>query len=276
MGKKHNNVQYTELPSEGFDKCVICGANTTGYAFCRKCFKKHEEAELLDILNKTAQPSPQAENTYEENNTAQDTTPLTQSDDTNDTVIINPNNKSKCITCGRQTDGLLFCSSCYHKYKDKELMFRITNCSNIELVSDTYGGNKTCKDGHIVKSKSEREIDNYLFDHGIPHAYERTLSYGKTDKEILHPDFYLPNYLGEGKHVYIEHWGYNKNNIKYTETKKFKIPIYKELGITLICTYEETDMNDIESALDRKLNKDFITIGKINYDNDDTEKNSTF
>ena len=184
----------------------------------------------------------------------------------NKVVIINESNKSKCITCGKTVDGLLFCTNCYHKYKNKELYFKISNCTNIELVDENYEGRKICKDGHIVKSKSEREIDNYLFDHGIPHAYEKKLSYGPKEDEYLHPDFYLPHYLGKDKHVYIEHWGYNENNIKYTQTKKFKLPIYEKLGITLICTSEKTDMEDPESTLDRKLNKNNIEENKINFD----------
>lgn len=184
----------------------------------------------------------------------------------NNVITINEENKSKCITCGIKTNGLLFCPNCYHKYKNKELLFKITNCSCIELLDESYEGHRTCKDGHIVKSKSEREIDNYLFDHGIYHAYEKELSYGSSANETLHPDFCLPNYLGQGKDVYIEHWGYNENNIKYTNTKKFKMPIYKKLNITLVCTFEQTDMNNIESVLDRKLNKNFIKENEINFD----------
>ena len=185
----------------------------------------------------------------------------------NNVIVINEQNKAKCITCGKKTEGLLFCSFCYRKYSKKELLFKITECSTVELLDENYEGRYTCKDGHIVKSKSEREIDNYLFEHDIPHAYEKSLPYGKTDKEVLHPDFYLPNYLGKGKHVYIEHWGYNENNLQYTKTKKFKVPIYEKLGITLICTYEKTDTADIDATLERKLNKDNIEENKINYPN---------
>ena len=187
-------------------------------------------------------------------------------DETSKIVIIDHDNKSRCITCGRKTDGLLFCSSCYKKYCKKELLFRITGCSSVELLDADYEGRYTCKDGHVVKSKSEREIDNYLFENGIPHAYEKPLPYGKTEKEILHPDFYLPHYLGKDKHVWIEHWGYDDNNRDYTKTKKFKLPIYEQLGITLICTYEKTDTGDIDAALDRKLNKANIDEGTINFE----------
>ena len=266
---KCNRTKYTELPTDGFDKCVACGTTTNGYAFCRKCFKKFGEEELLDILNNAdIEKSSDKEDTV---NVVETISPLPQNntpiiDEQNKTVVIDYNNKSKCITCGKQTDGLLFCAGCFHKYKNKELLFKITNCTSIELLEEDYEGRYTCKDGHVVKSKSERDIDNYLFEHGISHAYERELPYGATEKDVLHPDFYLPNYLGDGKHVYIEHWGYNENNIQYTKTKKFKMPIYKKLGITLICTYEKTDMGKIDTVLDRKLNKKYIIENQVNYE----------
>lgn len=256
--------RYTSLPSSGFFTCVSCGSATNGYAFCYKCYKRYTEDEMLDILNR-AQPGDRP--AEEIHGAGSDRTDISEKlDDQSKCVIIDFNNKSKCITCGKPTDGLLFCTACYRKYKDKELLFRITNGTCVELLEEDYEGRYTCKDGHIVKSKSERDIDNYLFEHGISHAYERELPYGATDRETLHPDFYLPNYLGDGKHVYIEHWGYNENNIQYTKTKKFKMPIYRRLGITLICTYEKTDMGKIDTVLDRKLNKAFIRENEINYE----------
>ncbi len=80
---------------------------------------------------------------------------------------------AKCIACGREThSGNLFCLSCYHKYKDKQILVQISKCREIKILDESYEGKYTCKDGHIVKSKSEREIDDYLFEHGIAHAYE--------------------------------------------------------------------------------------------------------
>lgn len=261
---------FTELPIEGFDSCIICGTPTKGYAFCRKCFREHTEEEMLDILNRKSAPVeiPSDKVVSTKSVLAETVSDNVFDDQKNNVVVIDFNSKSKCITCGKQTDGLLFCSTCYHKYKSKELYFKITNCTNVELLDDDYEGKYICKDGHVVKSKSEREIDNYLFEHGISHAYEPELPYGATEKEVLHPDFYLPHYLGKDKHVYIEHWGYNENNIQYTKTKKFKMPIYERLGITLVCTYEKTDTKNIDAVLDRKLNKDFIHVNEINHKDD--------
>lgn len=246
---------FKSLPIEGYENCLICGEATDGYAFCIKCYKKNSMEKLLDILNNKDSKSL----TNNENN-------LNFQDSTNNVVVIDNTNKAKCIVCGKQTDGLLFCPICFHKYKDKELLVKITKAKEVELLDENYEGRYICKDGHVVKSKSERDIDNYLFEHGISHAYEKELPYGATEKEVLHPDFFLPNYLGKGKDIYIEHWGYNENNIQYTKTKKFKLPIYEKLGITLVCTYEKTDMGRIDTVLDRKLNSQFIKEGKINYE----------
>lgn len=252
-------------------KCIVENCRENAFGFYPQC-KKHLE------MIKTGQLIKNEKGKWIEGNKSNFTKALKQAEEEmlneeilednepNNVIIINNENKSKCITCGRQTDGLLFCNSCYFKYKNKELLFKITNCSNVELLDDSYEGKYTCKDGHIVKSKSERDIDNYLFEMGIPHAYEKELPYGPNEKEILHPDFFLLDYLGKGKHVFIEHWGYEDNNIKYTQTKKFKMPIYKKLGITLVNMYEKTDAKDIDSALNRKLKKEHIKEGQINYE----------
>ncbi len=254
--------------------CQICGANSGMYPLCVKHLQMKTEGKVIKCPECGKWHLAKEDCTCQQNQPIKpEKTKSTIVEETNQTITVDSNNKSKCITCGKQTDGLLFCTSCYHKYKNKELLFKITNCTSVELLDADYEGRYTCKDGHIVKSKSEREIDDYLFEHGIPHAYERELPYGGTEKEVLHPDFYLKNYLGEGNDVCIEHWGYNENNIQYTKTKKFKMPIYeklckesKEPTITLICTYEKTDMGKIDTVLDRKLNKQFITLGKINYE----------
>ena len=245
--------------------CPICGEPTylVGGKNPRKDRLCSKHSTLL--FHKKIEQCPDCQAWHNTGETCPCKIQTTENSTPNNVIIINENNKSKCITCGKKTDGLLFCSECYRKYSKKELLFKITKCSAVELLDEDYEGRYTCKDGHVVKSKSERDIDNYLFENDIPHAYEKPLPYGKTEKEVLHPDFYLPHYLGKGKHIYIEHWGYNENNLQYTKTKKFKLPIYEKLGITLICTYEKTDAGDIDAILERKLNKQFIEENKINF-----------
>lgn len=170
----------------------------------------------------------------------------------------------KCIACGRETKpGYFFCPACYAKYNNKELLVKINNCKDIEILDESYEGHYTCDDGHIVKSKSERDIDNYLFEHGIPHAYERAFIPESDPSIILKPDFTLPNYNGSGKDVILEHWGYNENNIEYTKSKKYKINIYKKEKVTVISTNEK-DIQDYKVSLKKKLAT--FAYDKINFD----------
>lgn len=160
---------------------------------------------------------------------------------------------ARCLACGKKVEpGYLFCSDCYHKYADKDLLIRISHCKDPKILDDSYEGKYVCKDGHVVKSKAEIIIDNYLFEHMIPHAYEKALPIDADPEHDLHPDFCLPNFKNKGLDVYIEYWGYNENNIKYTESKKYKIKIYKEKKTTVIST-EDKDISDIEASLGRKL-----------------------
>ncbi|MCQ2087728.1 MAG: hypothetical protein MJZ37_06650 [Bacilli bacterium] len=159
----------------------------------------------------------------------------------------------KCISCGRKVEpGFLFCPECYKKYANKELLVKITHCKEVNILDDSYEGRYTCKDGHVVKSKAEIIIDNYLFEHMIPHAYEKALPIDADPEHDLHPDFCLPNFKGKGKDIYLEYWGYNENNIKYTESKNYKIKCYKERKVTII-SLEDKDISDIEASLGRKL-----------------------
>lgn len=163
----------------------------------------------------------------------------------------------KCLLCNSESGNYLFCKSCFSKHHGKTLLFKITCDKNqkLELLNESYEGIYVCKDGHIVKSKSERDIDNYLFEHKIAHAYEKALP---INGEIFKPDFYLKDL-----DVYIEHWGYDESNKEYQARKDYKIPQYQEKGITLICTYEATDMQDVETSLQVKLES--YEKGKINF-----------
>ena len=67
-------------------------------------------------------------------------------------------------------------------------------------------------DGHMVRSKAEMLIDNWLYMAEIVHAYERKLPI----EEDVYCDFYIPT----GK-VYIEYWGY-ENDPKYLARKTAK------------------------------------------------------
>jgi len=167
-----------------------------------------------------------------------------------------------CIICGEPSNGKHFCLKCFKKYKEKEILLKINKCQLPvgEPLDESYEGVYECVDGHIVKSISEQVIDDWLCDNGIFHGYEIPLDIG--EEKPLKPDFYLKNYLGEGKDVYIEYFGL-KGQPKYDETTAFKMRHYKRLGITLICLYPRESKN-LKFALQTKLRKDKIQEGQVN------------
>jgi len=97
------------------------------------------------------------------------------------------------------------------------------------------------KDGHLVRSKSEIIIDNWLYDSKIVHAVERKL---QTEEEV-YCDWWIPT----GK-VYIEYWGLEEP--QYLARKEKKISIYKKYNYKLI-QLSEKDVSNIYDVLPAKL-----------------------
>ncbi len=118
-------------------------------------------------------------------------------------------------------------------YNDKEVGFR-----------EKYEAKHRTTDGHMVRSKSEMIIDNWLYMSEIVHAYERKLPV----EEELYCDFYLP----VGK-IYIEYWGYEDNE-KYQARKKVKQDIYHKYEFNLI-ELDESDIQNLDDILPKKLLK---------------------
>lgn len=154
-----------------------------------------------------------------------------------------------CIICGEHSNGKHFCLKCYHEYKDHSVDIRITNCRDVEII-DKYGNKKIkTKDGRFVRSLSEKIILDYFFDHYTRVVYEKTISYinEKGENAELHPDFYLQDY-----DLYIEFNGLT--NKTYLRKKDYASKIYASKGYN-VAILDSNDINDIESALDRLLDK---------------------
>jgi len=99
-------------------------------------------------------------------------------------------------------------------------------------------------DGHMVRSKAEMLIDNWLYMAEIVHAYERKLPI----EEEVYCDFYIPT----GK-IYIEFWGL-ENDPKYIKRKEAKKAIYKKYGFKLIELVDD-DVFNLDDVLPRLLLK---------------------
>lgn len=110
-------------------------------------------------------------------------------------------------------------------------------------------------DGHYVRSKAEMLIDNWLYQYGLVHAYERKLP---IDEDV-YCDFYIPSGNGRPQAVYIEFWGL-ENDPKYTERKNKKVEIYKREGLSLI-ELTDADLQNIDDILAKKLRQFKVPIG---------------
>ncbi len=109
----------------------------------------------------------------------------------------------------------------------------------------------TCLDGHLVKSKGELIIDNYLYLLKIDHKYEKSIYiFGSKIKY----DWYLPKY-----DIYIEYWGFGGKN--YEKRKKEKLRLYKKANLKLI-SIENYMFYDIYLEMDNLLKK-FIDIKRL-------------
>ena len=96
-------------------------------------------------------------------------------------------------------------------------------------------------DGHLVRSKAELLIDNWLYTRHLAHAYERRMPV----PEDAYADFFIP--LGE---CYIEYWGLDTQ--EYTERQERKREIFKKYGFRII-EFGEEDLTELDDRLPGKL-----------------------
>lgn len=235
--------------------CAICGKPSGMYPLCVACMKEKNNGNVVKCekcgawhrASETCVCSAQAVKAPE----------LVKSEKAKA-----PEGIGQCIICGADSGSKYFCKSCYSKFKDHTVILKVINCRDFEIEEKYADGViYMCKDGHKVRSKSEKMIDDFLFENKILHAYEKVLDVDGTEEHELKPDFYLAEY-----DAYLEHWGYDeKENPGYGKTKKYKLDIYRQMGLTIICT-DESDMDDPDLKLRRKLNKNNIKKGEINFD----------
>lgn len=114
---------------------------------------------------------------------------------------------------------------------------------------EKFAATHRATDGHMVRSKAEALIDNWLYMSGLVHAYERQLPV----EEELYCDFYIPS----GK-VYIEYWGL-ENDPKYAARKEVKKEIYKKYNFNLIELNDE-HVRNLDDCLPKMLLKFHVIV----------------
>ena len=102
-------------------------------------------------------------------------------------------------------------------------------------------------DGHLVRSKGELVIDNFLYTNSIVHAYERKLP---VEENVL-CDFYLPTgRVSTGGGVYIEYWGLTDPG--YEANKQRKLAVYRRHNLSLI-ELTDKEVSNLDDHLPRLL-----------------------
>ncbi|MFX1414949.1 MAG: hypothetical protein ACFFA2_14105 [Promethearchaeota archaeon] len=154
---------------------------------------------------------------------------------------------TKCEECGIwKNDAKPLCRECWLKNNRSEQKLSIDyKISNGEAEEEDFRSKFPAKyrtdDGHLVRSKAEKIIDNWLYHNDIVHAYERRVPI----KEELICDFYIPK-----RKIWIEYWGFEDQ--KYIKRKELKIELYKKNEKNLI-ELTDTDIKKLDDFLPLKL-----------------------
>ena len=162
-----------------------------------------------------------------------------------------PPKELTCLLCKKPSNGKHFCRECYERYKEREIEVHITNCINC-TITDKYGNKKIlCKNGMKVRSRAEKIVADFLFDHNIRFVYEIEIPYEYNyETKALNPDFFLPDYgtldqNGHRKGLIIE---YNElKTPEYLKQKKFSADFYEKSNFEVLTIGPE----DIENNLHR-------------------------
>ena len=154
---------------------------------------------------------------------------------------------SKCEDCGiwKKGDNPL-CPDCYwNKQSKTKKQSRDYKKTESEVEDDSFRNKFVAtiitNDGHRVRSRAEKIIDDWLYQQKILHAYERKAPI----TEDLYCDFYLPEWK-----VWIEYWG--SDEVLYIKRKETKKNLYKKYGYKLI-ELNDSDIEKIDDIMPAKL-----------------------
>ncbi len=125
-------------------------------------------------------------------------------------------------------------------FEQKSLLSEEEKMLRLQLPQNIH-----CYDGHMVRSKPEKDIDDWLYDHRICHGYEPELPFREVEKNA---DFIV--HIPGKKDVYIEYWGLKTS--EYEENKKRKIELYNRYNLELLEICPE-NLKNLSSLLSERL-----------------------
>lgn len=134
-----------------------------------------------------------------------------------------------------------------------------SDCDDENDFRKKYPCTYNCQDGHYVRSRDERTIDDYLYTKAkLLHAYEPKFRLTEEEQKLcksmnlktdcFFPDFYIPEY-----NLYLEYFGQNDESYKAKTDLKIKIfSERKDINFGYL-TYK--DSNVLLDRLEDILNK---------------------
>lgn len=136
--------------------------------------------------------------------------------------------------------------------------------------------------GETVKSKGEKFVADFLFEHGIAYKYERVWSWEKQDRlrgAAYRPDFSI---LDGGRDVILEHWAIDPGNISahvpdwwetttqdYLDQIKAKREFWAKRGVVLLETHAGMLVGGreaFEDSLKAQLERANVRCRKLEHD----------
>ncbi len=247
-------------------KCIICGKDSD-FDLCLECFlKKNDIKKELDI----------SVNNYDDTKDYYNNIKYNILKLRNDNYLINgccklialgeiieDKFKTKDFSIKAKKDLILlldkkknYLNNKNKEKEDKEEVVEIDDCNVFwQDYRRVYPMNIRCKDGHYVRSRAEKIIDDYLYENQIIHIYEHRVV-NEFNDETYYPDFYLPflgNVVGENRGIYIEFFG-KEDDKKYVNNEKKKPAYYKSKNYDVI-EVRDNNINCIDDYLDDELRK---------------------
>lgn len=132
------------------------------------------------------------------------------------------------------------------KQEEKKQNYNFYNFNNKDYRKK-WSKDYQCADGHYVRSLSEQSIDNWLYNNGYQHSYEKAVFMKTKPDAVVLSDFYLPK-----ENIYIEFWGI-ENDEQYEKRKQEKIKLYNENNINRIDLTIE-DVKRLDDVMPRLIN----------------------
>lgn len=113
----------------------------------------------------------------------------------------------------------------------------------------SYGVSSETIRGEIVRSKGEKKVADWFYEHKYEYIYEQKVEF--PDGQSLLYDFYMPD-----QDIYVEYWGLsganNATGEKYRARKKEKMELYEAYDLKLMSIYPQ-DLYELDTVIPKQI-----------------------